>query len=301
MLKPTARLLTELYFFKNPMKILELRPDSLAQILTWINVQAGSKVLLIENCQGLIAGAIMERLGSSGNLVQLYQGSFPVRIIMEQFNFAASDTQQVLSSFPLENIGALSHMFGIGKSNEDLVEHVFGKKVAEVNVIVDRNGARDESVEPKIDDKISSQCQKSEDNYDFKLERGKRKHNDDGHINRITYLTKEQRRRECLSALNNLRENDFDSLVIVSKYHPKALLLSLLEFLPRGCAFVVYYTHQEPLMECCVTLREMNVATNLELTESYFRNIQVLSKRTHPGIVMSATGGYILRGIKVDA
>ena len=37
--------------------------DSLSQILTMSNIQYNSKVLLVESCQGLVAGAILNRLG----------------------------------------------------------------------------------------------------------------------------------------------------------------------------------------------------------------------------------------------
>ena len=40
-----------------------LRIDTLAQMLTQANVRSGSKVLLFENCSGLVLGALMERLG----------------------------------------------------------------------------------------------------------------------------------------------------------------------------------------------------------------------------------------------
>ena len=38
--------------------------DTLAQVLTLSNLQADSKVLLVETCQGLLAGAILDRLTS---------------------------------------------------------------------------------------------------------------------------------------------------------------------------------------------------------------------------------------------
>lgn len=40
-----------------------LRMDSLAQMLTLSNIHAASKVLLVESCQGLVAGSILDRLG----------------------------------------------------------------------------------------------------------------------------------------------------------------------------------------------------------------------------------------------
>ncbi len=40
-----------------------LRMDTLAQLLTYANVRAGSRLLVVESCLGLVVGALMERMG----------------------------------------------------------------------------------------------------------------------------------------------------------------------------------------------------------------------------------------------
>ena len=40
-------------------------------------------------------------------------------------------------------------------------------------------------------------------------------------------------------------------------------------------------------------------AVALQLHESWFREYQVLPSRTHPHMTTSATGGYVLSGMKV--
>jgi tRNA (adenine-N(1)-)-methyltransferase non-catalytic subunit len=40
-----------------------MRVDTLAQILTIANVHSGCNVMLVESCQGLVTGAVLERLG----------------------------------------------------------------------------------------------------------------------------------------------------------------------------------------------------------------------------------------------
>lgn len=42
--------------------IRHLRPDTLAQLMTSSNIQSGSKVILVEHCQGLVVAAALERL-----------------------------------------------------------------------------------------------------------------------------------------------------------------------------------------------------------------------------------------------
>jgi hypothetical protein len=46
-------------------------------------------------------------------------------------------------------------------------------------------------------------------------------------------------------------------------------------------------------------MRRRNIAINLRLTDTWFREFQVLEGRTHPNMNMSQNGGYILLGTKL--
>ena len=43
-----------------------MRIDTLARILTLGNVHSGVNALVVETCQGLLMGAVLERLGGTG-------------------------------------------------------------------------------------------------------------------------------------------------------------------------------------------------------------------------------------------
>lgn len=310
-----------MYFFKNPNKILEIRPDTLAQMLSISNVQSGSNVLLLENCQGLLLGAIMKRLGTSGKILQFYQGSYPVRIITEQYNFDFSDIENLVCSFPLEKLAMLESLLNDSLSDEKRIELVLGKPKEEISEVKrnkrddagDNRASNDEIISIESDTNEIDICESVKDDQNkYENLEGKsvgKKRKLDGtltndrrtvHSNsRVAFINKVQRTNECKTALNYLRKCNFTSLLIATKYHPKVLLTHMLKYLSPGCPFAVYFAYQEPLMECYVTLRELNLATNVEITETWCRNIQVLPNRTHPEIVMSSTGGYIMRGIKV--
>lgn len=58
----------QVMFDKAPTGIWNLRPDSLALLLSLANVAAHSRCLLLENCQGLLAAACAERMGGLGAL-----------------------------------------------------------------------------------------------------------------------------------------------------------------------------------------------------------------------------------------
>ncbi len=59
--KPNTLELCETYHLEFPQRICGLRPDSLGFILNQANINAFSKVLLVENTRGFLTGALIER------------------------------------------------------------------------------------------------------------------------------------------------------------------------------------------------------------------------------------------------
>ncbi|RXM29386.1 tRNA (adenine(58)-N(1))-methyltransferase non-catalytic subunit TRM6 [Acipenser ruthenus] len=55
-----------------------------------------------------------------------------------------------------------------------------------------------------------------------------------------------------------------------------------------------------PLMECYPKLHERDGVIGLHLSETWLRHYQVLPNRTHPMLLMSGGGGYILSGMTVE-
>jgi len=41
----------------------QLRIDSVSQLITMANVREGNRIIVMETCQGLLLGAILERMG----------------------------------------------------------------------------------------------------------------------------------------------------------------------------------------------------------------------------------------------
>ena len=63
--KSSTALVCEMYAAKGPSKVLHLRIDSLARMLTLANVHANSRVLVVETTQGLLVSAVLERMGGT--------------------------------------------------------------------------------------------------------------------------------------------------------------------------------------------------------------------------------------------
>lgn len=57
--EPSLRILMQIYYKKDPIKIMNLRIDSLAQMINQTNLRSGSKVLVYEvGCQGIVVAGM---------------------------------------------------------------------------------------------------------------------------------------------------------------------------------------------------------------------------------------------------
>ena len=63
---------------------------------------------------------------------------------------------------------------------------------------------------------------------------------------------------------------------------------------------MVYFYYKKPLLEAYQAIKECGKSVLVTLNESWLRNYQILPERSHPEVLMSSGGGYILSGIYVD-
>jgi len=105
-------------------------------------------------------------------------------------------------------------------------------------------------------------------------------------------------REESVKSYEILKQGT-DGLIMVCKQHPSNLLKSLFEYLKPSRPFVVFSPYKEPLVQTFLEIKQGGKAINVTLSESWLRNLQVLENRTHPEVMMSGGGGYILTGLKV--
>ncbi|KAL2082125.1 hypothetical protein ACEWY4_021943 [Coilia grayii] len=282
-LKPCTRILAMMYHGREPGKICHLRHDTLAQMLTLGNIHAGSKVLVFETCAGLVLGAVMERMGGYGSVVQFYPGGGPTRAGMENFGFPPH-FHETLHEFPLCKVNTLL----AGKLGAEWGPEASGDPQEEAP-----DGAEGEEEAPEE----TQGMEVSAEGEDSKEKERKEKCREKKAQERKVKM--EEKRRKLVATAALLEGRDADGLVIASRFHPCPVLLGLLKFLAPSRPFVVYCQYREPLIECYTKLREQGGAINLRLTDSWLRHYQVLPNRTHPVLLMSGGGGYLLTGITV--
>ncbi|XP_041951614.1 tRNA (adenine(58)-N(1))-methyltransferase non-catalytic subunit TRM6 [Alosa sapidissima] len=282
-LRPSTRILAMMYHGREPGKICHLRYDTLAQMLALGNIHAGSKVLVFETCAGLVLGAVMERMGGYGSVIQFYPGGGPTRAGMENFGFPPH-FHQTLHEFPLCKVNALL----AGRLEAEEGPEAAGEPQEEAS-----SGAEVKEEAPEETQEMEVTAEGDESKEKERQERRRE---------RKVYERKvkmEEKRKKLTATAALLEERHADGLVIASRFHPCPVLLGLLKFLAPSRPFVVYCQYREPLIECYTKLREQGGAISMRLTDSWLRQYQVLPNRTHPVLLMSGGGGYLLTGTTV--
>jgi hypothetical protein len=91
----------ETYTYKNRDKVMNLRYDSLAQILSHSGIHSGAHVLVVESMSGLITGAVAYRMRGQGRILTVYAGQQPHYEIVRAYNLEAKDIDiiQVMVKF----------------------------------------------------------------------------------------------------------------------------------------------------------------------------------------------------------
>ncbi|KAK7066922.1 tRNA (adenine(58)-N(1))-methyltransferase non-catalytic subunit TRM6 [Halocaridina rubra] len=279
--RPSIRLLSTMYYLQDPLKISNLRIDSLSQLLCLANVQSGGRFVVFESgTSGLVAAAMLHRMGSSGHLVYVYHGNHPHRDAIDLMNFTTSELE-VLSFISytklceqeghsmltngMERPSTTDETGALSSTNEMVFD---SEQPVEEDTSLNENS--------EVNEKESADCQKPTKSRIFV-----RKQADD-----------------VLVSSSILRDG-VEGLIVACRLHPVNITVRLLQFLKPGHSFVVFSPYKEPLMELYFELKSLN-CTNLRLSENWLRHYQVLPQRTHPEVNMSGGGGYLLYGIKIS-
>lgn len=320
---PTIRLISEIMYRVDPGKIMGLRMDTLTQILTAIGLHSnGTYVIYESGCQALVVAAMLNHLSDGGNLVHIHPGNFAQKNAVNAMNFnseqlshlvqvnvhsllrklwqgnSSKDTNGVIKCEGDKKDDAVEHE----SSNNDSVKHDELVQDDKSNIHADEEG-EDEDDDDAMNEQIDygneevmeedqeSELSKTEENTNVK----KRKHSDDHE----SESKKPRWEQDTEKAADILRPCKVDGLVIVSREHPTNILTALLPYLGLSKPFVVYCPWREPLAELYIQLKSKHDTVGLRVTETWLRRHQILPSRTHPDILMSGGGGYLLMGIVV--
>ena len=101
----------------DPMKLLNLRVDTLSQILTMTNVHSGGRYLVYETgAQGLVVASVLERVGGRGSVTHIYQTGQPQTNCLAAMDFPP----EVLSNLHVLNV---QHLRSLEQGQDILANH----------------------------------------------------------------------------------------------------------------------------------------------------------------------------------
>jgi tRNA (adenine58-N1)-methyltransferase non-catalytic subunit len=253
--RPTALTICETYFSKSPERTLYMRPDALGLLLGYSGARAGCRALVFAD-SGLVTGAVSERMGGMGQLLNVFTGTTPPGAEMFKImNLSESEVSTVLQT-PLEVFGKL---------NDD-------EQPADAERI--RYGPTAMSMG---DAEPSSEV----------FETSER---------RLTSLAQ----RPTRGTLKRLIRGKADVLVVATRLDVIPVFDVLLRHLAPSGTFAVYSTFLASLSELQFALQLSKMACRVELMETTVVQHQVLPGRTHPYMSDSATGGYVLWGVRIS-
>jgi tRNA (adenine-N(1)-)-methyltransferase non-catalytic subunit len=267
---PTPQAIIATLLEREPRKILGLRDDTLAQLLTTANVGAGSVTLVFDGAAGLVAGAVAARQGATGAVLALHtsqHGSFP---IVADMNLPADSVATVL---PLP-----SHLLGqIAPVNRGKAGAPFKSELAAVEPLFEEDVAAAEAAAAaaEVEAVAAAAVGAATGPRETPLKRLNRR--------AVGYLTR-----------------GAHALIVATGFQPLEATMPLLPYLLPSSPFVVYCQFLEPLARLQNHLLSLRMATNVTVTETWYRPQQILPNRTHPEMSMNATGGFLLHGTTIS-
>lgn len=273
-------------YAKDPRRVMNLREDTLAQILSSANVSAGCQTLVVESCLGVVTGALAQRMGGYGKILSVYAGQQPsFQDLLSKFNLTFAEHASI-KWLQAGDVFGVQSSTGADDDNDDNN----GQEAEEEDDPEQRE--RDALEWPCVLQAHTRHYIATEVVHAAKIAAFLAK--------RAARFARKLCRHTPPEAVRYLRARPCDSVIVAARYDPTATLLALWPHLAPSAPFVVFCEFVEPLTECFRELQTQELAINLRLSDTWMREYQVMEGRTHPNMSMSQSGGFILTGIKLD-
>lgn len=256
--RPTTSSLCDVYFSKSPEKIMSMRCDSLALLLAYSGVRSGARVLVYENCTGLVTGAVAERLGGNGVALNVFSGPNPTGIEqLRMLHLPPSHIRNIVHT-PIQ---LLNYIDVVETTDDEPIKYAASPQTSDD---VDGAAASSSEYEPNP---IRAEA------IAMRPKRG---------------TVKQWLKSGC------------DCLVVATRYDVVKIFDTLLKFVSPSGSFAAYCSHIQGAADLQYALQLSRMAIRVELWESSLVHHQVLPGRTHPEMTDSASGGYVVTGIRIE-
>lgn len=272
MVRCTAATVCRTLHTQSPKRILNLRPDTLAQMLSYTNLWAGCQTVIYEHTGGMLTGAVAQRLGGYGRILSLYSGQQHSYIeLLNKYNLSFAETNSI-------------QWVHTGDIYGGYVPETFDEEAED----------RDKVIWPCLPGKHTLEhMERNKDTIDKAEYMGRQSSRFLRKLTRTTPL-------EAYSMLTN-KDRLCDSIILATDHDVLATFMPLYKYLAPCSPFCVYSESAAPLLECSRKLQDEGLAINVRLSDTWAREFQVLHQRTHPSMTMSQSGGYLLTGTKLHS
>ncbi|KAL4706859.1 hypothetical protein ACJJTC_010093 [Scirpophaga incertulas] len=279
-LRPNLRIIAEVMYKLDPIKIQGIRLDTLSQIMTLANIHSeGNHLLYDSGSNGLLAAALLSAIGqnTNGKLVHIHPGNMSQKQALLAMNFQSEHYNRCVSV----NVYSALRQYYQGNDTNAKSHHV------------------QNPLKRRAEEKIDSKAKVAKTN------------NEDDNINitsetlqtNDTNTNMEPKKPKWFFdnvASSLILKDKMDSLVIACREDPKNIFMELVEFVKPGRPFVIYYCVVEPLQQLYSTLKSQSNIAALKLTCNWMRHYQVLPERTHPEVMMNGASGFLLSGYVIS-
>lgn len=312
-LEPTSAVICEAYFQKNPDKIGFIRVDAFSQLLTRGNIYPHTQVLLFDTCMGLVTAGVVERQGvGQGRVIRVYEDgklsshmhALQLMNIPQHYKKAAQKSDD-LAAMPIIHV-PLSLFAKLQHSNQ--ADHNQQQQEQKQHPELEHPEPKQQQ-QVQHNEQQQQEVQHNEQQQEVQRNEQEVQHNEQQQ--QVQHNGQQQPAQSLPSGSDQIVLGQFvkhhlsDCLVIATRSHDHDILLeTLLPFLQPSGTFVLFSPYFKQLETVFLRLKQLPrdhpyKILDLNLSETWLREHQVLPLRTHPVMRMRAASGYILSGIKV--
>eukprot|EP00798_Chlamydomonas_sp_ICE-L_P021707 gene21707-28731_t len=265
-------------FKKDPERVWNL---SMAIALSYANVCAGSKVLVIDGCNGVVTASVLERLGGFGHV-----------LVIDGCN-------GVVTASVVERLGGFGHVCcSYMEADRVLPQDVCKHLNLTLRQLAGMSGCSIETLEEVKAKPPPAACAEGEADP-AKSDAAPMSEDQKNQLAKGSGVFGSRASEEVLATLVH---PGFNSCIIAApKIHYASLMARVMPLLRPSAFFVLLSNTTQNLAECMNGLQNTRQALNMQLQESWLRPYQVLPMRTHPMMMCDGTGGFIMSGIKTES
>lgn len=255
----TMTTLSRYHFEKEFERVRGLRFDALAHMLSFAGVAPGGRYLVVDGVGGLLAGAMLERMGGEGRLLAINDADSPPAFdLLSQFNLPTQIVDPVLRTL---------HW-----------------------------ASTDESWMPAQSTLRASTIPSPATTSEYVTTATGRPATD---RDRQRMRKRQVALSNVLKLRSDFLKGEWEAVVICSGYEVTSIIERLIPRLAGSANIVAHSPFVQPLVEAHARLRLSPTLINVSVSEPWLRRYQVLPGRTHPEMTTSSTGGAILHAIRV--